>query len=169
MTRWTTTVGSPVGVLYLVADTDGRLTHLLFDDETRFAPLAPAPRPDPAPFTAAVAQLGEYFAGDRRDFDLPLAPVGTPFQQAVWQVLRTIPFGETRSYAAQAVALGRPSAVRAAAAANGRNPIGIVVPCHRVIGTDGSLTGYGGGLWRKRWLLGHEQAAAGAVLFAGAT
>ena len=103
-------------------------------------------------------ELAAYFAGTLKSFSVPLQPAGTEFQQSAWQVLKGIPYGETRSYAEQARELGRPSAVRAVARANGDNPIAIVVPCHRVIGADGKLTGYGGGLWRKRWLLHHETA-----------
>ena len=103
-------------------------------------------------------ELAAYFEGRLTAFDTPLEPAGTEFQQAVWRVLKDIPYGETRSYGEQAIMLGRPSAVRAVARANGDNPIAIVVPCHRVIGADGTLTGYGGGLWRKRWLLHHEQS-----------
>jgi AraC family transcriptional regulator, regulatory protein of adaptative response / methylated-DNA-[protein]-cysteine methyltransferase len=101
-------------------------------------------------------ELAAYFAGTLREFSTPLEPAGTEFQHAVWRVLKAIPYAETRSYGAQALALGRPTAVRAVARANGDNPICIVVPCHRVIGADGTLTGYGGGLWRKKWLLHHE-------------
>lgn len=108
-------------------------------------------------------ELAAYFEGRLASFEAPLEPAGTQFQQAVWRVLRDIPYGETRSYGEQARALGRPSAVRAVARANGDNPIAIVVPCHRVIGADGTLTGYGGGLWRKRWLLHHEQSHLGAL------
>ena len=120
-----------------------------------------APTEDPATPGApaseeAVRQLREYFAGHRSDFDLPLSPSGTPFQLAVWRALRAIPSGETTSYGAIAEAIGRPTAVRAVGAANGRNPISIIVPCHRVIGANGTLTGYGGGLPRKAWLLNHE-------------
>ncbi len=107
-----------------------------------------------------IAQLREYFAGSRTQFDLPLAPAGTAFQLDAWTALRAIPYGETRSYTEQAAALGRPRAVRAVGSANGRNPIAIVVPCHRVVGSRGGLTGYGGGVDRKRWLLAHEQDAA---------
>lgn len=113
--------------------------------------------PGPTPLTEQMAgQLAEYFAGERSEFDVPLSTVGTPFQQRVWDALRTIPFGETRSYAQQAEIIGQPSAVRAVARANGDNRIAIVIPCHRVIGANGRLTGYGGGLWRKKWLLAHE-------------
>lgn len=105
-------------------------------------------------------QIGEYFAGTRREFDLPLDPAGTDFQKKAWRQLTTIPFGTTISYAEQAAALGSPRAVRAVASANARNPIAIVVPCHRVIGKDGSLTGYSGGLDRKRALLDLERGGA---------
>jgi AraC family transcriptional regulator of adaptative response/methylated-DNA-[protein]-cysteine methyltransferase len=108
-------------------------------------------------FAALRRQLEEYFAGSRRHFELPLAAPGTLFQQAVWQELQRIPYGSTRSYSEQAAALGRPAAVRAVALANGMNRISIIIPCHRVIGADGSLTGYGGGLWRKQWLLNMER------------
>ncbi len=114
-------------------------------------------RPGASALTARLgAQLDEYFAGRRRDFDLPLDLVGTPFQVAVWHALLAIPYGQTRSYAEQARRVGRPTATRAVAAANGQNKISIVVPCHRVIGSDGTLTGYGGGLPRKQWLLALE-------------
>ncbi len=103
-------------------------------------------------------ELAEYFAGKRREFDVPLDTPGTDFQQAVWKVLCNIPFGETRSYKEQAIALGNPKAVRAVASANGHNRVSIIIPCHRVIGSDGSLVGYGGGLHRKKWLLDMENA-----------
>ena len=106
-------------------------------------------------------QLREYFAGERTVFDLPLAPEGTAFQRLVWTALTKIPFGETRTYGQQASLIKRPSASRAVGAANGRNPIGIIVPCHRVIGTNGSLTGYAGGLAMKQWLLEHEGHRSG--------
>jgi len=119
-------------------------------------------------FAAAAAQLDEYFAGERTEFDLPLAPRGTSFQLAVWEELARIPFGKTVSYGEVAAALGKsPVASRAVGLANGRNPISIIVPCHRVIGADGSLTGYGWGLDRKEWLLRHEGALAGAAASAG--
>ena len=105
-------------------------------------------------------QLGEYFAGSRKEFNLPLVAVGTPFQQTVWSALRTISYGETISYKEEAERIGRPTAIRAVARANGDNPISIVIPCHRVIGTNGKLVGYGGGLWRKERLLDLEQKHA---------
>lgn len=111
---------------------------------------------------AAAQQLGEYFAGTRTSFDLTLDPVGTPFQLRVWQALRDIPFGQTRTYAEQARVVGEPGAARAVGAADGRNPLSIVVPCHRVLGSSGSLTGYAGGVASKAWLLGHEQAVLAA-------
>ncbi|KUO62365.1 cysteine methyltransferase [bacterium BRH_c32] len=106
-------------------------------------------------------RLDEYFKGERRDFDLPLAPEGTEFQKKVWDELLKIPFGETLSYLNQAVNIGDKKAIRAVANANGQNKISIIIPCHRVIGTDGSLTGYAGGLWRKKWLLEHEDNLVG--------
>jgi methylated-DNA-[protein]-cysteine S-methyltransferase len=109
-----------------------------------------------APLSAAVRQLTEYFAGTRREFDLPLRLQGTTFQTRVWRELTEIPYGQTWSYGELAKRINKPGASRAVGLANGRNPISILVPCHRVIGADGSLTGYGGGLERKRWLLAHE-------------
>jgi AraC family transcriptional regulator of adaptative response/methylated-DNA-[protein]-cysteine methyltransferase len=109
-----------------------------------------------SPLPVLRAQMDAYFRG--HDFDVPLCAGGTPFQRRVWSALRAIPRGATRSYQEVAASLGQPTAVRAVARANGQNPLSIVVPCHRVIGADGSLTGYGGGLWRKDWLLKHEKA-----------
>ena len=112
-----------------------------------------------APFPDTVRQLTEYFAGQRTEFDLPMAPVGTPFQKTVWNALREIPYGQKVSYGELAAALGNPNASRAVGLANGRNPISIVVPCHRVVGSNGKLVGYGGGLERKEILLNLESAA----------
>ena len=106
----------------------------------------------------AVIQLDEYFAGSRRDFELPLDLQGTEFQVAAWNALADIPYGHTASYGQQAASIGRPKAVRAIGGANGRNPVGIVLPCHRIVGADGSLTGFGGGIAVKKWLLDHEQS-----------
>ncbi|MBM7866491.1 methylated-DNA--[protein]-cysteine S-methyltransferase [Heliobacterium gestii] len=115
-------------------------------------------RPDPpACLVDCLRQLDEYFQGARQTFSLTMAPRGTAFQQRVWQALAAIPFGETRSYRQIAETIGNPRAVRAVGGANHNNPLSIIVPCHRVIGSDGSLTGYGGGLWRKEWLLNHEK------------
>jgi methylated-DNA-[protein]-cysteine S-methyltransferase len=155
MTGAYTTIASPVGELLLAAE-DGFLTGLYLAAE-QHAPPAGAVRDDPA-FAAARGQLEEYFAGERRAFDVPLAPPGTAFQQHAWQELRRIGYGETITYAELAARLGRPTAVRAAGAANGANPISIVIPCHRVIGSNGSLTGYSGGLEAKRFLLELERA-----------
>ena len=154
-----TLMPSPVGTLLLAGQ--GNALALI-----RFGADDPAQGPDPAwvrgddAFAAAKAQLAEYFDGRRRHFDLPLRPTGTPFQLAVLEALQTIPYGETKSYAAIAAQIGRPRAVRAVGAANGRNPLPIVIPCHRVIGSDGSLTGFGGGLAAKRHLLALEAGAA---------
>lgn len=106
----------------------------------------------------AVAELDAYFRGERQVFDVPLAPAGTPFQQRVWEAVADVPYGRTASYKAIAEALGEPKAVRAIGAANGQNPLPVFIPCHRIVGHDGRLVGYGGGLWRKAWLLRHEGA-----------
>ena len=114
----------------------------------------------PTPVSMAVAQLQDYFAGNRQTFDFPMNPAGTDFQKRVWQALIEVSFGATLSYLTLSRRLGDEKAIRAVAAANGKNPLWIVVPCHRIIGSDGSLTGYAGGLWRKQWLLEHEGAVA---------
>ena len=154
------TLTTPIGELMLTADDDGALTavHL------------PNRHPDPAGWerddehlAAARRQLTEYFAGERTTFDLPLRPAGAPFQLRVWEALLRIPYGETASYGELARELGHPTAARAVGAANGRNPIAIVVPCHRVIGSNGSLTGYAGGLECKRALLDLEVGRAALV------
>lgn len=156
--RTRTLLDSPLGPLTLVAE-DGVLAGL-FMAEHRHAPDLDLPV-EPTGLPAVREQLIAYFAGDLKEFDLPLAVHGTPFQQQVWAALRTIPYGETWTYRELAAAVGRPAAVRAVGLANGRNPVSVVVPCHRVIGADGSLTGYGGGLAAKAWLLDHE-AGSGA-------
>ena len=155
-------VDTPVGDLALVGDGHA-LSGLYFPDHTR-RPSAGTfgPRDDRA-FAAARSQLAEYFAGHRTEFDLPLEPGGNEFQRAVWRLLTTIPYGQTRSYGQLAAQLGDPGLARAVGAANGRNPISIVVPCHRVVGHDGSLTGYAGGLDRKAFLLELERPAAARV------
>ncbi|MGK6321837.1 methylated-DNA--[protein]-cysteine S-methyltransferase [Sphingomonas sp. DT-51] len=153
-----TTIDSPVGTLTLVASDQGLVAVLWPDDAPGRVRLAATDeRADHPVLAAARIQLAEYFAGARRSFDLPLAPSGSAFQRAVWAALATIPHGETRSYADIARAIGRPTASRAVGAANGRNPLPIVVPCHRVIGTSGKLTGFAGGLAAKQQLLAHEQ------------
>jgi O-6-methylguanine DNA methyltransferase len=156
-TTFRMTVDSPVGPLLLTSDGKA-LTRVLFAAEpdrswsTETCPV----------LERAAAQLDEYFRGERTDFDLPLEPAGTPFQRTVWQALREIPYAETINYGQLAARVGNPRASRAVGLANGRNPISIVVPCHRVIGADGSLTGYGGGLGRKRTLLDLERHTSGA-------
>jgi len=165
-------IASPVGGLGILVDGAGRLVRLAFlgrggDAESAFrAQLAAGDRltEDPERCAEVARQLGEYFDGKRHRFDLELAPRGTDFQRQVWRSLAEIPFGETRSYADVAERIGRPRAVRAVGRANGANPIPIVVPCHRVVGADGSLTGFGGGLEAKRHLLDLE--ARGVGLFA---
>jgi methylated-DNA-[protein]-cysteine S-methyltransferase len=157
MTAHHTTISSPIGELMLRGDGEA-LTAVEMEPHRWTPPSEPDSRREPALFHAAVEQLAAYFAGELTEFDLPLAPKGTPFQLRVWQALRTIPYGHTCSYGELAAQLGSPGASRAVGLANGRNPLAVVVPCHRVIGSDGTLTGYGGGLDRKRWLLGHESA-----------
>jgi methylated-DNA-[protein]-cysteine S-methyltransferase len=151
----TTTVASPVGPLTMTAS-DGYLTGIAMDGQ-RHAP-APAPnqRRDDGWFAGITEQLEEYFTGGLSCFDASLRLSGTEFQRRVWAALQEIPYGETISYGELARQIGNPTAVRAVGLANGRNPVAIIVPCHRVIGADGSLTGYGGGLQRKAWLLDHE-------------
>jgi methylated-DNA-[protein]-cysteine S-methyltransferase len=154
-----TTLHSPLGEITLVAH-DGVLSGLYFTDHARGPDIATfGPRVD-AGFEAAVEQLGEYFRGNRTRFDLPLAPRGNAFQQRVWALLRDIPYGETRSYGQLATALGNVGLARAVGAANGQNPLGVIVPCHRVIGANGKLVGYAGGLERKRFLLDLEEAVS---------
>jgi methylated-DNA-[protein]-cysteine S-methyltransferase len=152
---------TPVGPLTLASDDRDRLCGLAFGEPTARVLADATMLSEPSGVIAeTVRQLDEYFAGTRREFDLDLAPQGTDFQLAVWDALLTIPYGETMSYGEIARAVGRPTAFRAVGQANGRNPIAIVVPCHRVIGSDHSLTGFGGGIDNKRVLLGLEGAAA---------
>ncbi len=146
---------TPVGPIHLAANARG-LTHLLFNTSSERCPEGDGSTAATEILRDAVHQVTEYFSGNRRKFDLPLDLQGTEFQQAVWRALLEIPFGATTSYGAIARRISRPKAVRAVGAANGANPISIIVPCHRVIGSDGQLTGYGGGLPAKRCLLIHE-------------
>lgn len=157
------TVTSPVGELRIVVSDVGVRAVLWERDDHRVDVGEPLPiEVADDPFTlAAATQLGEYFAGTRTRFDLPLDLVGTQFQVLAWNALDRIPFGETRSYGQQAADMGRPTAARAVGAANGRNPVSIVLPCHRVVGADGSLTGFAGGLESKRLLLTHERSVLG--------
>lgn len=150
-------IDSPLGALTLAGDGDA-LTGLYFSAPVRPPAAAALGTRVTTGFDAGVEQLREYFAGARREFDLALRPAGSPFQQQVWNLVRRIPYGETRSYGQLAAQLGDPAKSRAVGAANGQNPLPIIVPCHRVIGADGRLTGYGGGLDRKRVLLGLERS-----------
>lgn len=157
---------SPIGPVTVVAE-DGAVTHVHLGDGAPGSARADGAiepgRIDEEPFAAAARQLAAYFAGELRDFDLPLAPRGDEFHQRVWSLLQQIPYGETRSYGQLARALGDIHLAQAVGAANGRNPIAIVIPCHRVIGSDGTLVGYAGGLDRKRFLLALEEPPAQEV------
>ena len=152
----TSTTPSPIGPLTLVA-LDGVLTNVSMHEQRHGSPPPDDAIRDDAWFKDVAAQLDAYFAGELTSFDLELNLLGTPFQRSVWSRLREIPYGETISYGELARRVGNPKASRAVGLANGRNPIALIVPCHRVIGADGSLTGYGGGLERKTWLLDHER------------
>ena len=152
-------IDTPIGPLLLVGDGEG----LVYIGLPRHGAAQTAPddaKPGKSRLHAAARELGEYFAGTRQAFDVPLHPSGTPFQLEVWGALLAIPYGQTVSYADIARRIRRPRAVRAVGAANGANPLSIIVPCHRVIGSHGDLTGYGGGLPAKRWLLAHERRHA---------
>jgi methylated-DNA-[protein]-cysteine S-methyltransferase len=154
-----TSVASPVGTLTLVAGDTG-LRAVLWPDDQRVVIVDVVDDPSHPVLVAAVEQLGEYFAGERTEFDVPLDPVGTDFQLAAWRALRTIPYARTVSYGEQAERMGDRRKARAVGAANGRNPISIIVPCHRVVGANGTLTGFAGGVAAKSWLLEHEQRHA---------
>ncbi|MFJ4870295.1 methylated-DNA--[protein]-cysteine S-methyltransferase [Streptomyces sp. NPDC088757] len=158
-----TVVDSPYEPLTLVA-VDGVLSRVHMTGQRHRPPEETFGAPDPRPFREAIRQLDAYFAGELTAFDLPLHLVGTPFQLRVWERLSLIPYGETRTYGELAEELGSPGAPRAVGLANGKNPVSIVVPCHRVIGAGGGLTGYGGGLDRKQRLLAFESGAAGPGL-----
>src|SRR6476661_5039700 len=149
-----TTIDSPIGELLLLGD--GEALHGLYMQGGRRKRISPEWERDERPFAVAAEQLAEYFDGRRREFDLPLALNGPPFQRQAWEALRDIPYGETVTYGEQARRIGHPDAARAVGAANGQNPIAVIVPCHRVIGAGGALTGFGGGIERKRLLLDLE-------------
>jgi len=154
-------IQTPLGVTVIKGNEDGLTTIFVLNDDTT------APSSDiPDDLKPAIEQLREYFAGTRTAFQLKLNPQGTDFQKSVWRELLNIPYGKTISYLELSRRLGDVKAIRAVAAANGQNPFWIVVPCHRVIGKDGSLTGYAGGLWRKKWLLEHESPYKQQTLFA---
>lgn len=152
-------IKSPVGVTVIKGDEEGVSEILVLNEDV------PIPDTIPDELQDAVKQLQEYFDGNRTTFDFKMNPKGTDFQKKVWKALLEIPFGKTMSYHQLSVQLGDVKAIRAVAAANGKNPLWIVVPCHRVIGSDGSLTGYAGGLWRKKWLLEHETPPIQQSLF----
>jgi methylated-DNA-[protein]-cysteine S-methyltransferase len=146
---------TPVGVALITAD-DMHITKVSIRDEELEETSTDSPL-----LNEAIKQLDEYFAGDRKEFDLPLKQPGSDFQQQVWQQLLQIPYGKTITYGQQSNQMKNPLAIRAIAAANGKNDLWVIVPCHRVIGSNGSLTGYAGGLWRKQWLLEHEARVMG--------
>lgn len=161
MNTHTAYIKTPLGITKLVSDENGITEISVINDVsdeilTEFIP---------ENLQDCANQLYEYFEGTRTEFQLPLAPKGTDFQQKVWNALNEIPFGKTYSYLELSKKLGDVKAIRAVAAANGKNPLWIVTPCHRVIGSDGSLTGYAGGLWRKKWLLDHENPVKQQSLF----
>ncbi len=151
-------IKTPLGIATITGDENG-VASISVSDEGDVSEQIPSV------LLEAVVQLNEYFAKKRTSFDFKLNPKGTEFQQKVWQSLLEIPFGKTRTYLEQSKVLGDVKAIRAVASANGKNPLWIVVPCHRVIGSDGSLTGYAGGLWRKKWLLEHENPTNQQSLF----
>lgn len=150
---------TPIGTARIVGDDDGILSITVLDSEEESSTKIPECLKD------CVNQLKEYFHGERTSFNLNLNPQGTSFQKEVWSALQQIPYGTTKSYLKMSKELGNVKAIRAVASANGKNPLWIVIPCHRVIGSDGSLTGYAGGLWRKRWLLEHENPPIQQSLF----
>jgi methylated-DNA-[protein]-cysteine S-methyltransferase len=155
MNTYFNTLKSPLGELFITGDGQS-ITRLYLENQKHRDPQQQSWKRNVKLFKTAHEQLDAYFAGDLHTFELPLAAAGTVFQQQVWQGLMDIPFGQTESYGTLAKRIGKPTASRAVGMANGRNPISIIVPCHRVIGANGSLTGYGGGIKRKSWLLKHE-------------
>jgi methylated-DNA-[protein]-cysteine S-methyltransferase len=156
--KQTTFIKTPLGITKIIGDENGISEISVLNEGECSSKI-------PKILKNVVSQLQDYFEGKRNDFDFKLNPQGTDFQQKVWQELLNIPFGKTISYLDLAKKLGDPKVIRAAASANGKNPLWIVVPCHRVLGTDGSLTGYAGGLWRKKWLLEHENPTNQQSLF----
>lgn len=159
----TTYYKTPIGIAKIEGDENGIQSISVLDDDT--STTISSSKEIPACLQECITQLNEYFAGTRKEFNLKLNPQGTTFQQSVWKELLNISFGSTRTYLEQTKQLGDVKAIRAVASANGKNPIWIVIPCHRVIGSDGSLTGYAGGVWRKKWLLEHESGAKQQTLF----
>jgi len=150
---------TPIGIAKIIGDKNGIQSLTVIEDEIE------ASKEIPSYLQECIQQLNEYFNGTRINFKLKLNPQGTEFQQRVWKELLNVSFGKTRSYLEQSKKLGDAKAIRAVAAANGKNPIWIIIPCHRIIGSDGSLIGYAGGLWRKKWLLAHESPSPQQSLF----
>ncbi|WP_298265346.1 methylated-DNA--[protein]-cysteine S-methyltransferase [uncultured Lutibacter sp.] len=150
---------TPIGTAKIIGDEDGIIAVTVLDNEIETS------KNVPNCLKECIQQLDEYFKGTRTTFNLKLNPQGTSFQKKVWKELLNVPFGKTRTYLEQTKKIGDPKAIRAVASANGKNPIWIVIPCHRIIGTNGSLTGYAGGLWRKKWLLEHENGSKQQSLF----
>lgn len=150
---------TPIGTAKIIGDENGIIAVSVLDEVIESSKNIPTCLQD------CVQQLNEYFNGTRKEFNLKLNLQGTDFQKKVWNELANVPYGKTRSYLQQSKVLGDVKAIRAVATANGKNPIWIVIPCHRIIGSDGSLTGYAGGLWRKKWLLEHENPSPQQLLF----
>jgi len=150
---------TPIGTAKIIGNNEGIISVTIIEDKIETSTQISKC------LESCIVQLDEYFQGNRTRFDLKLNPHGTDFQKKVWNELLNIPFGKTRSYLEQTKKIGDPKAIRAVAAANGKNPIWIIIPCHRVIGSDGSLTGYAGGIWRKKWLLEHENPSPQQSLF----
>ena len=150
---------TPIGTAKIEGNNDGITSITVLNEEI------PTSKTNPACLQDCVLQLNEYFTGNRKTFNLKLNPQGTKFQKKVWEALQNVPYGKTITYLEQSKILGNVKAIRAVAGANGKNPISIVIPCHRIIGSDGSLTGYAGGLWRKKWLLEHENPTTQQSLF----
>ncbi len=148
---FTQTLDSPIGLLQVVCSQNALVAIHFAEHHVASGP------GEPPILSESIRQLQQYFSGERREFDLPLEPRGTPFQKKVWQALQTVPFGKTASYKTIAEQIQNPKAVRAVGMANSRNPIPIIIPCHRIIGSNGKLTGYAGGLWRKKYLLNLEK------------
>ncbi|MBL4939267.1 MAG: methylated-DNA--[protein]-cysteine S-methyltransferase [Lutibacter sp.] len=155
----TTYFKTPIGTAKIIGDSNGITSVTVINDDINTSKIIPTY------LQICVQQLKEYFAGTRKQFDLKLNPQGTDFQKRVWNELLNVSHGKTRSYLEQSKKLGDAKAIRAVASANGKNPIWIIIPCHRIIGSDGSLTGYAGGLWRKKWLLEHESPSPQQSLF----
>ena len=163
MKTQTTYYKTPIGIAEIVGDKNGIRSVSVLDDDAIAESILNQKTPEC--LQECINQLEEYFKGERTTFNLKLNPKGTDFQKKVWRALLEIPFGKTRTYLQQSKTLGDVKAIRAVASANGKNPIWIIIPCHRVIGSDGSLTGYAGGIWRKKWLLAHENPVKQQSLF----